>query len=104
MNNYYEVDMMRSVENSWWDKTKGAAQLAFGSYLSVNTLGMAGSDTMAEGMKNISDSSYKKVKEIMNRKSSVFISQDVVDKVNAGIDSKNLTSKKYKFDKSGFTW
>ena len=46
----------------------------------------------------------KKVKEIMNRKSSVFISQDVVDKVNAGIDSKNLTSKKYKFDKSGFTW
>lgn len=108
MNNYYEVEMGRAVENSLWDKTKGVVQFGVGLIDSATSLGQGGildgNNLMAEGLGNMSDTSYKKVKEIINRKSSVFISQDVVDKVNAGIDSKNLTSKKYKFDKSGFTW
>ena len=37
-------------------------------------------------------------------KKEIHISQDIVDKVNSGIDAQSLTNKQYKFDKSGFTW
>ena len=37
-------------------------------------------------------------------KKEIHISQDIVDKVNSGIEAQSLTNKQYKFDKSGFTW
>lgn len=47
---------------------------------------------------------YETVSEVVTETKDIHISQDIVDKVNSGIDTQSLTTKKYKFDKSGFTW
>lgn len=108
VNDVYQKDIIEQKENSLWDKTVGAGKVVVGFIDSATSFGMGGildgNNLMAEGLDNMSDTSYQIIKKSYNVERTIKLTDEETQKVLSGISSLSGEKQSYKFDKSGFTW